>query len=70
MNKHTQEQLTRFMGILKALKVPKEQIFGICSLLKTEEMMVEMVRRMEARDFKLTPQETLNICGDVIEENQ
>ena len=70
MNKHTQEQLTRFMGILKALKVPKEQIFGICSFLETEEMMMEMVRRLEAKDFKVTPQEAMDICGKVIMENQ
>ena len=70
MNKHTQEQLTRFMGILKALKVPKEQIFGICSFLETEEMMMEMVRRLKAKDFKVTSQEAINICVGVIKENQ
>lgn len=69
MNKHTEEQLTRFMGILKALKVPKEQIFGICSFLKTEDMMLEMLDRLEAKDFKMTPQEAMNICAGVIEEN-
>lgn len=69
MNKHTEEQLTRFMGILKALKVPKEQIFGICSCLKTEEMMMDMIRRLKAKDFKLTPQETMNICAGVIKES-
>lgn len=69
MNKHTEDQLTRFMGILKALKVPKEQIFGICSFLKTEDMMMEMIRRLKAKDFKVTPQEAMNICTGVIKEN-
>lgn len=68
MNKHTEDQLRRFMGILRALEVPKDQIFGICSFLETEEMMLEMVRRLEERDFKVTPQETINICCGVIEE--
>ena len=70
MNKHTEEQLTRFMGILKALGVDKEQIFGICSLLETEDMMLEIVDRLESREFQLTPQETMNICGGVIKEYQ
>ena len=63
MNEHTSNQLTRFMSILKTLKLSKEEILGICSLLETEEMMVEMVRRLRAKDFQLTPQETMNICG-------
>ena len=69
MNQHTEEQLTRFMGILKALKVPKEQIFGICSFLKTEKMMIEMVERLKTKEFKVSPQEAMNICAGVIKEN-
>ena len=70
MNKHTETQLMRFMGILKALGLTKEEILGICSTLKTENMMIEMVNRMEAKNFKLTPRETMNICGQVIKENR
>ena len=70
MNEHTSNQLTRFMSILKTLKLSKEEILGICSLLETEEMMVEMVRRLRAKDFQLTPQETMNICCGVIKEHQ
>ncbi len=70
MNEHTQMQLTRFMGILKALKLTKDDIFGICSFLRTEEMMMEMVRRLKAKDFKVTPQEAMNICCQVIIEDK
>ena len=56
------------MGILRALKVPKDQIFGICSFLDTEEMAAEMLRRLKAKDYQVTPQETINICCGVIEE--
>ena len=70
MNNHTEEQLTRFMGIMKALQIPKEQIFGICSMLKSEEMMIEILDRLEEKEFKTTPQETMNICGEVIKKYQ
>ena len=69
MNEHTEKQLTRFMGILKALKLTQEQIFGICSMLKTEEMMLEMISRLKAKNFETDPQETMNICGTVIKEH-
>ncbi|MBR7132352.1 MAG: hypothetical protein IKD04_02360 [Clostridia bacterium] len=69
MNEHTTRQITRFMGILKAMGLTKEEIFGICSLMKTEEMPWEIIQRLKAKDFKVTPQETMNICGQVIKEN-
>jgi hypothetical protein len=31
--------------------------------------MIKMLDRMEAKDFKLTQQEAMNICGGVIKEN-
>ena len=68
MNEYTEKQLTSFMGILKALNLTKEEILGICSFLETEEMMITMLDRLEEKDFKLTPQETMNICGGVIKE--
>ena len=69
MNEHTSQQITRFMGILKELGLTKEEIFGICTFLKTEEMMIEMVDILESKDFKTTPQETMNICGQVIKKH-
>ena len=69
MNEYTRKKIGAFMGILKKLGLQKEEIFAISSLMKTEEMMLEIVDRLEAKDFKLTPQETMNICGQVIKEN-
>ena len=69
MNRHTEEQLTRFMGILKALKLTKEEIFGICTFMKTEEMMMEVLEEMEKKDFKLTKQEIMNIVGEVVKKH-
>ena len=66
MNEHTEKQLIEFMSILKALKLSKIEILGICSMLETEDMLFEMLDKMKEKDFKLTPQETMNICGDVI----
>ena len=66
MNEHTEKQLIEFMSILKALKLSKIEILGICSMLETEDMLFEMLDKMEEKDFKLTPQETMNICGGVI----
>lgn len=69
MNKHTEEQLIRFMRILIKLGLTKDEVCGICSFLKTEDMMLEMVERLKAKDFKVTPQEAMNICAGVIKEN-
>ena len=66
MNEHTEKQLIEFMSILKALKLIETEILGICSMLKTEDMLFEMLDKMEEKDFKLTRQETVNICGGVI----
>lgn len=66
MNEHTEKQLIEFMSILKALKLSETEILGICSMLKTEDMLFEMLDKMEEKDFKLTRQETVNICGGVI----
>ena len=69
MNEYTKEKLEAFMQILIKLGLSKDQVCGICSSLKTEDMMLEMLDRLEERDFKLTPQETINICCAVIKEN-
>ena len=69
MNKHTENQIEDFMQILIELKLEETQILGICSMLKTEDRLFEMLNRMKAKEFKLTPRETMNICGQVIKEN-
>ncbi len=69
MNEYTTKKLQAFMRMLMKLGLSKEEVCGISSLMKTEEMMLEIVDRLEAKDFKLTPQETINICGQVIKEN-
>ena len=66
MNEHTEKQLIEFMSILKALELTETEILGICSMLKTEDMLFEMLDKMKEKDFKLTRQETVNICGGVI----
>ena len=57
------------MQLLHALGVDKFSTMGIASSVKTDEEILEMVDRLEAKDFKTTPQETLNICGQVIMEH-
>ena len=69
MNKHTEKQLTRFMSILKYCNLSKEEIFSICSMMKTEQMLVDIVKILEEKDFKTTHQETMNICSQVIKKN-
>ena len=66
MREPPEQQYIEFMSILKALKLSKIEILGICSMLKTEDMLFEMLDKMEEKDFKLTRQETMNICGHVI----
>ena len=66
MNEHTEKQLIEFMSILIALGLNETEILVICSMLKTEDMLFEMLDKMKEKDFKLTPQETMNICGGVI----
>ena len=66
MREPTEKQYIEFMSILKALKLSKIEILGICSMLETEDMLFEMLDKMKEKDFKLTPQETMNICGGVI----
>lgn len=70
MNEYTREKLAALMRILIRLGLSKDQAVGVCSMMKTEEMAIEIVDRLEAKNFKLTPQETMNICGDVIMKNQ
>lgn len=69
MNYYTRTQLTHFMGILKTLNLTKEEIFGICILMKKEEMITEIINRIKVKGPETTHQEALQICTAVIKEN-
>ena len=69
MKNSTKEATTQFMCILDCLGVPKDQNISLTALLKTVENMSKVVDRLEEKDFKVTPQQALNICGAVIKEN-
>ena len=66
MNEYTAKKIRAFMRILKKLGVSKDEICGICSLLKTEDMLLEIVDRLEERNFKLSPEETVDLCLKII----
>lgn len=70
MNEYTEKKIMAFMRILTKLGLNKDEVCGICSFLETEEMMIEMLDRLEAKDFKMTPQEAMNICAGVIKEHK
>lgn len=57
-----------FMKILKDLGLKRETIIGIAALLTHPTEMSEIVNRLEARDFKTTPEETERICCEVIRD--
>ncbi|MBQ8782206.1 MAG: hypothetical protein IJZ57_00330 [Clostridia bacterium] len=64
------KKLTHFMGMLSACGLSKEEIFATCSEMKTEKMMLDIADKLEKKYPNLTPQETMNIIGQVIKENQ
>ncbi len=68
MDKPTPRQIQATMRILKKLGLTLDEICAICSALETKKMLVDMVARLKAKDFKLTQRETMNICGQVLEE--
>ncbi len=70
MNEYTQEQLTRICGILKSIGLQKEQIFGIMSMLETEEMATELVEKIAEKNFNLTPQETMNLFAQIVKKHK
>ena len=70
MNEYTAKKIGAFMGILKKLGLEKVEICGICSLLETEDMLQEMVDKLEEKNFETSPQETLNICARVIKKHR
>ena len=68
MNEPTEKQMNAFVRLLAKLDLTWDEVEGIITFIDTEEMMLEMVDRMEAKDFKLTPEEAANICYQVIVE--
>ena len=66
VNEHTENKLYHFGCILRNLGLEKEQTGGILSMMEKEEMVDEIITQLENRDFKTTPQETMNICAAVI----
>lgn len=68
MNEYTEKKLAAFMSILRHCGLNKEEIFAITSMMKTEDMMLEIAERLEAEDFKTTHRQTMKICGHVIKE--
>ena len=69
MTEYMEKKIEAFMSILIQLGLDADSVMGISSMMDNEDMMIEIVDRLEAKDFKVSPQETLNICGQVIEEN-
>ncbi len=58
------------MKLLKSLGLDKDTICGIASMMRSDEDILTIVDRLEAMNFKTTPQETLKICAAVIKENR
>lgn len=69
MKEPAKTQQVNFMRILIKLGLNKNEVCGITSLLKTEDMLMDALDRLGKKNFKVTPQETMNICGQVIKEN-
>ena len=58
-----------FIRILKHLGISMEETIGIMTFIgPNEEQMVEIVDKLEEKNFELTPRETMNIVGHVIEK--
>ena len=70
MNNNIENPTTAFMCILRLCGMEKQDILQITALLKTTENMNRVVDRLETKDFKATPQETMKICAEVIKESK
>ena len=68
MSEPTERQMKAMVGILKKLGLTWYEVEGIITFINSQEILLEMVDRLEVKDFKLTPRETVNICGQVLEE--
>ena len=70
MNNYTKKKIQAFMGLLEHCGLNKEEIFGICSLMKSEEMVQQIVDELEKKKFQTTHQETMRICAEVIKKHK
>lgn len=71
MEDYLEKMIGAFVGILKNLGFSKEEVMGIGAFVgENEQMMSEIVDRLEEKQFKVTTQEAMNIIGQVIEENR
>ena len=68
MNKPTERQMKAMVGILKKLGLTWDEVEGIITFIDSKEMLIEMVDRLEAKSFKLTPRQTKDICYQVMVE--
>lgn len=64
MNSYTKKKIVIFMEVLKNLGLTEDQVCGVASMMKTEAMAQEILDELESKDFKTTPQETMNICAE------
>lgn len=71
MEDYLEKMIGAFVGILKNLGFSKEEVMGIGAFVgENEQMMTEIVDRLEEKQFKVTTQEAMNIIAQVIEETQ
>lgn len=71
MEDYLEKMIGAFVGILKNLGFSKEEVIGIGAFVgENEQMMTEIVDRLEEKQFKVTTQEAMNIIAQVIEETQ
>ena len=71
MEDYLEKMIGAFVGILKNLGFSKEEVMGIGAFVgENEQMMTEIVDRLEEKQFKVTTQEAMNIIAQVIKETQ
>jgi len=70
MNEYTEKQLSRFMSILIAMGLAKDEVIGIASMMETEELTTAVLEALHQKEFKSSHQETMNIICKVIKEHQ
>ena len=69
MREPTENQTMNFMSILIKLGLNENEVCGIVSAITSENILIGMLDKIEEKDFKLTPRETMNVCCQVIKEN-
>lgn len=67
MEKNMEEASKAFLGLLKAIGVPKNEAVAIVIALEETDSMDLAFECLEKLDFKVTPEEAMTICIQVIE---